>query len=253
MMAYLIHPGRRLDRERMTGAAGAALVCAMIGYVLIAGLRVGFPRAVSDPLALFALSPPPPAPPPVPQRKKSVEPEGAASPANLRATPTELVAPPPPIPLPPPPLAAAPKAGLGTAPSAGAAPVPGPGTGAGGQGNGSGSGNSGDGSGGGGETPLRWIKGSIRDSDYPRAALKAGISGTVGLRFTVGVTGRVTSCTVTRSSGNRELDTTTCTLIMKRFRYIPTRNARGEAIPDEVTGEHVWETLPAPPGSEPDE
>ncbi|MFX6118958.1 TonB family protein, partial [Acinetobacter baumannii] len=34
-------------------------------------------------------------------------------------------------------------------------------------------------------------------------------TGRVGLRFTVGVTGRVTDCTVTHSSGTPELDNVT--------------------------------------------
>jgi protein TonB len=253
-MAYSIYPVRRFSGDRLTGAVGAAAMCALIGYALFAGLQMRFPRAASDPLSLFALAlpPPPPEPPVLPEHKQRARTEGSASPANLRAKPTDLVAPPPPIPMPPRPLAAAPRAGTGTAPSAGAAPIPGPGTGAGGKGNGSGSGGAGNGDGG-GETPLRWIRGRIRDSDYPRAALKAGISGTVGLRFIVGTDGRVTSCTVARSSGNSDLDTTTCRLIMKRFRYIPTRNAQSQPIPDEVTGEHVWETTPAAGGPNRDE
>jgi protein TonB len=119
--------------------------------------------------------------------------------------------------------------------------VAGPGTGAGGAGDGTGSGGRGNGPGGGGGVPLRWIGGRITDADYPRAALKAGASGTVGLRFVVGVNGRVSSCTVTRSSGNRDLDETTCKLIQKRFRYVPSRDAAGRPYADTVTGEHRWD------------
>ncbi|MEI9926514.1 MAG: energy transducer TonB [Sphingomonas sp.] len=131
-----------------------------------------------------------------------------------------------------PPIAAAPR------------PAIGPDAAAGGQGNGSGSGD-GEGSGDGGTT-LRWIKGEIRDSDYPRAALRQGAHGTVGLRFTVGVKGRVTDCTVTRSSGNADLDQTTCRLIVRRFRYEPSRDARGHAYADVVTGEHEWDLYRVP-------
>ena len=232
---------RWLNADRLGGGAAAALTCGLIGYALVLGLHVSFTPIVTRAIATFAFAPPAPPPPkPVaPHPVKSKKAEGAASPANLRAKPTEIVAPKPPVPVPPRPPAA-PKAGPGAAASAGAAPVPGPGTGAGGEGNGTGSGAAGDGEGEGG-TDLQWIKGSIRDSDYPKAALIAGASGTVGLRFIVGVNGRVTSCTVTRSSGNADLDSTTCRLIMERFRYEPTRNARGVPIPDEVIGEHVWE------------
>ncbi|MBO0123988.1 energy transducer TonB, partial [Streptococcus pneumoniae] len=92
-------------------------------------------------------------------------------------------------------------------------------------GTGSGSGGDGNGPGGGGGTVLRLLEGSITGRDYPRAAAEAGASGTVGLRFTVGVNGRVTDCRVTRSSGNADLDETTCKLIKRRFRYAPSRDA----------------------------
>jgi protein TonB len=84
--------------------------------------------------------------------------------------------------------------------------------------------------------------------------LKAGIGGTVYMRFVVGTNGRVTDCSVTRSSGNVELDETTCRLIMQRFRYEPTRDAKGRAVPDVVTGEHVWsvtQSEESPDDSEP--
>jgi protein TonB len=58
--------------------------------------------------------------------------------------------------------------------------------------------------------------------------------------FTVGTDGRVTSCTVTRSSGVPELDALTCRLIQQRFRYRPSTDRFGRPIPDEVEGEHDW-------------
>ncbi|MDH7976049.1 energy transducer TonB, partial [Sphingomonas sp. AR_OL41] len=131
-----------------------------------------------------------------------------------------------------------------------AAPVPGPGTGAGGEGNGNGAGGDGDGDGG---TPLVLIKGRIKDSDYPRDLLRDGVSGTVYLRFVVGVEGRVTSCTVTKTSGSAELDNTTCRLIMERFRYRPTRDRQGRPVPDEVIGYHRWDLWRRTPDETPDE
>ena len=149
-----------------------------------------------------------------------------------------MVAPVPVIVVPVPPvMLTAPLAGSGAAPSAGAAPIPGPGNGSGGVGDGRGGGGEGDGDGG---TPLRLMSGGLDDDDYPRAALAAGIGGTVGLRFVVGIKGRVTDCMVTRSSGNADLDATTCRLIKQRLRYRPTLDAQGRPVPDVVTGEHRW-------------
>jgi protein TonB len=147
---------------------------------------------------------------------------------------------------------AAPVAGQGDKASAGAADVPGPGTGSGGIGTGLGSGNQGTGTGGGGGggamgIRARWIRGRIYDSDYPRRAYNAGIGGTVYLRFVVEPDGRVGRCSVTRSSGNRDLDSTTCRLIQSRFLYRPARDAQGRPVAETVRGEHVWEVEPEPP------
>lgn len=235
------------NRDRIKASLGTAALQALLGYALLTGLGFKVAGSVHDELQVFDVAPdipPPPVEEVIPAKDNRKDPEGAAAPPNLKADPTEIVVPPPEIRLDiPPPIVAAPIARLGSAPSAGATDLPGPGTGAGGQGNGTGSGSQGNGTGGGGGgSPLRWIRGSIRDSDYPRAALEAGIGGTVYLRFIVGTDGRVTSCTVTRSSGNRDLDAATCRLIKERFRYKPKRDAQGRAIPDTVTGEHVWAT-----------
>jgi periplasmic protein TonB len=240
--AAIMMTGQSENSDRIKAGILAAALMALTGYVLIAGLAVHIAADRSDDLKLFGIAtvpPPIPVKKIIPRPKRSRKHEGAASPPNLRAKPTEIVAPPvirPPVS----PVIAAPTPGPGSDPSAGASAVKGPGSGSGGQGTGTGSGGEGEGAGDGGETPLRWIKGRIRDSDYPREVLKAGIGGTVYMRFVVGTKGRVTECSVTRSSGNIELDETTCRLIMQRFRYEPTRDAKGRAVPDVVTGEHVW-------------
>lgn len=240
--------------SKLTGALGALAVEGLLVWMLIAGLVVhrATVRSSALPVIAFPTAPPPPAPEPAPvPRHARPKAEGAAAPPNRVSRATEVAAPKPAIQ--PPPIVAAPKPTQGSDTSSGAAPLPGPGTGAGGTGEGTGSGGAGNGPGGGGGTPLRWIRGSIRDSDYPRAALEAGIAGTVHLRFTVGVNGRVTDCAVTRSSGNADLDATTCRLIMKRFRYEPSRDAQGRPYPDVVTGEHVWELYDRPRRGEAEE
>ena len=239
--------------DRVRSAIAVVVLHLLLGYVLIIGLGVSVRDTVNDSLVLLDLAnesePPPPPPTSIPAPARDKRPEGAASPPNLRATPTEIVAPTPKIPLfVPPPIAAAPIAGRGAASSAGAADVRGPGTGSGGQGVGTGSGDSGTGAGGGGGggSPLRWVKGEIGPEDYPRGPLEAGIGGTVGLRFVVGADGRVSDCAVTRSSGNAALDATTCRLIRKRFRYRPKRDSSGRAVADVVTGEHEWRSTRRP-------
>jgi protein TonB len=245
-------PGKPDTAARIRGAAGALAAQALFALVLLNGLSSAGLPVPHAALSLFTVQSDPPSPlVPEPRPARHQKRPGAAAPPNLTARPSEVVAPPPILPTPPPPVVAAPVAGPGPDSSAGSSNRPGPGTGAGGVGSGTGSGNEGDGPGAGG-TPLEWISGSIEDSDYPRAALRLGVGGTVHLRFTVGVKGRVTDCTVTRSSGNADLDATTCRLIVKRFRYRPTRNAQGRAVPDVVTGEHVWSVYGVDGGDEPE-
>ena len=186
----------------------------------------------------------PPPPPRIPvEHPHSRRREGASSPPNLEARPTEVVAPPPVVPQPPP-LPAAPVAGPGSKPTSGAAPVPGPGTGAGGVGNGTGNGGSGDGPGGGGdggESPPRHIRGRISDHDYPRGAAEHGISGTVSVIYTIETDGRATHCAITHSSGNAELDETTCRLIEERFIFEPSRDRSGRPIRARMVQDHEWD------------
>jgi protein TonB len=232
-------------RDRIGAAFGAILLPGLLGYALIYGLVVPMPVAVSEALKVFGVAPPPP-PPPVervkPRPSPSHRPQGAASPPNLRSKATEVVAPPPVVPVVvPPPVIVAAKAGVGAQATAGASDVRGPGTGSGGQGNGTGSGGYGDGDGGGGEeTPPRWRNGRLKDSDYPKDAAETGVRGTVSVRYVVEVSGRVSQCRVTRSSGSAELDGLTCRLIEQRFRYDPSRDAAGRPVESTIVEDHEW-------------
>lgn len=212
----------------------AATVHALIGYVLLSGLHQDLTTGADRELKLFDVAvpapPPPPSPPDRPEPRP--EPEGAPAAAWPVVEASPVVAPPPAILLPlPPPVTAAPEPGAGAAPSAGAAGTGGPGQGAGGRGGGTGSGIAAE---------ARLIRGRITDSDYPRSALAARVQGNVEIRFTIGADGRVSGCTVTRSSGSAELDSTTCRLIEKRFRYRPARDAQGRAVATTGFGLQRW-------------
>lgn len=232
--------------ERWKGAVGAVLVQGALLWLLIAGLAVGNLPALREKVASFALSPdrtPPPPPPPQPKRNSTKE--GAASPANLRSTATEVVAPEPVLPPPPQPIAAAPVANTGVQSTQGAAPVPGPGFGAGGVGNGFGSGRAGDGDGAGEgrDTPPRRIGGRIKPSDLPDDLaynLAAGVDLVVGVKYAVEEDGRVTECRITRSSGNSALDRLTCNLIEQRFRYRPALDEDRAPFKSWIVENHTW-------------
>ena len=234
------------NRERWLAATAAGAIQFALLWALVAGLAIHVPRIVDDGLKVFGIAvepPPKPVVPVIPARQRIKRPEGAASPANLRSRATEVTAPEPVVPLVvPPPIVVAPKAATGSDASSGASNVPGPGTGSGGIGDGTGSGGSGDGDGGGweDETPPRWLKGRLDDRDYPGELGDTGIGGAVGVRYSVLVDGRVGNCRVTRSSGNALLDRTTCALIEKRFRYDPSRDARGRPVQADIVETHSW-------------
>jgi protein TonB len=232
-MAYRDPQGKR---HRIASAAAVLLLHGALGLALLTALQ--FTPMVRTGESLLAFDVPPPAAPPPPTPDRKAQPQqrsGTAAPANRRAQPKPVVAPPLPIPVPPPAITAPPIAGTGAESTAGASPLPGPGTGAGGAGAGFGSGGSGSGTGSGGGTPARLLRGTIRDSDYPRAARRARAEGSVTVRFTVDVAGRARGCAVTQSSGAPELDATTCRLIEGRYRYAPARDASGTPV-EEVRG-----------------
>jgi protein TonB len=143
---------------------------------------------------------------------------------------------------------AAPKAGSGRQNDAGAADRPGPGQGGGGEGTGTGSGRGGSGDGGGGTggggggiaVEPKLLSGSIRPKDYPKTAARARAQGTVVAIYTVGTDGRVSGCSIIKSSRNSELDSTTCRLITERFRYAPARNRSGDAVAAKTMWQQKW-------------
>ncbi|OWK31830.1 energy transducer TonB [Sphingomonas mucosissima] len=247
-MAYAANSGTRWTRERLLSAAAALALPALLGYALIIGLSVPFPRSVQDTIKLFAVEPPPPPPPPpMPeQRAAKSRTEGEASARNIRSRATEVAAPPPVVILPPtpPPVITAPKPYIAHDPTSGSAAVRGPGTGAGGFGSGFGSGGSGDGDGGGGdgdEAGPQFVRGRMSTSDLPEALFVTGFNGTVGVRYLVAVNGRVPTCQVTRSSGNAAVDDITCRLIKERFRFQPSRDGRGRPVQSWIVENHSWE------------
>lgn len=235
---------REAHRTRIRSALGAAAIHLLLGYALIAGLGYRPDILPEETLKLFdiaAEAPSPPEPLPAPEPRADA-PEGAAAPPNLKANPTPIVAPPPRIRIEvAQTLGAAPVAGSGSATEAGAATVAGPGTGAGGEGTGTGAGGEGSGPGSGGvATRARHLRGRIDDDDYPRGAYRERVGGTVIARLTVSAEGRVSRCEVRRSSGNAELDATTCRLILRRFRFAPARDAEGRAVEGQVGWRQEW-------------
>ncbi|MEP9400962.1 TonB family protein [Sphingomonas sp. VNH70] len=233
------------DRTKGTALAVTIGLHVLLGWALIVGLGVDVPRAAQSALATFDILPPPPdppPPPPVPQVVRQGRPEGRAAPPNIRSKATEIVAAPPAVPLPvPPPVVTAPVAGPGNDASSGATDTVGPGTGAGGIGDGLGSGGEGDGDGsGGGDTPPEQIAGSMQGARLPRELEEYGFEGSVEVDYLVEPNGRATDCRIRRSSGNRAIDIETCRQIERAFRFRPSRDARGRAVPAVMVSSYDW-------------
>jgi TonB family protein len=76
--------------------------------------------------------------------------------------------------------------------------------------------------------------------DYPADLLAAGISGTVFARITVRPDGVVQDCVAEATSGNRELDTYTCRLIVKRARFAPAKWTDGSPAYGVVAVPVTW-------------
>ena len=228
---------RNLGRPRERAYALAAVVCVQLAlaFALLTGLRVSVSRSadVAQQLLAFTLLRPPAPSPPVrsePRRARDTSSAPKAEPAPLGGSPGPKPAHAPPSVTPVvavQPTLAPSGGGTGTGPALGS----GAGGGTGGTGYGAGR-RGGD---------LELISGDITPRDYPRHLARAGIGGTVGMRGTVGVNGRVTHCTVARSSGVPELDALTCRLIEQRFVYRPATDRYGRPVPDQVEIEWTWD------------
>ncbi|HEX6377135.1 MAG TPA: TonB family protein [Allosphingosinicella sp.] len=80
----------------------------------------------------------------------------------------------------------------------------------------------------------------VSDEDYPSSAARNEEQGTTRFRLGVGPNGRVTECSVIRSSGSSALDSATCRLMKQRAKFIPARNSAGEPTSDSVTSAIRW-------------
>lgn len=233
----------RLSPSQRAASAAAALgMVVALGLLLVIGLRVAGVEPPGAPvMASFTITPdpvPPPAPVPAREHRSAPAPSGRAA---TRARPRPVVAPPPLIPPPvPPPASAAPVAATGDALAVGAAISNAIGTGAGASGTGRGSGGAGSGDGGGVAIAPRHLSGTIVNRDYPRAARKARLTGSVTVRLAIAADGRVADCAVTRSSGHVDLDDATCRLARERFRYAPARDRAGGAVPGVAGWRQDW-------------
>ena len=222
------------DKSRIFAGTASAAFHILILLVLIAALRGEPPTSRSEALIDVTFDNPP-----APQRQRirprPTVPHDHRQPASHSGAPAAAaLAYPPPIPLAQATLPASPYAGSGLRAN--------PGSGAAGSGSDAGDGAGqgvGQGNGDGG-SDAEWIGGEIRNSDFPDRAAARGAQGTVRTEITVAPNGRASGCQITGSSGDPDLDATTCRLILRRFRFRAATDDAGHPTTDTVEYDQEW-------------
>jgi protein TonB len=215
-MAYA---DRKMGSSRIVALVIVALIHAALGYAFVTGLAYQYIKKAQENLTTFEVEEPPPppeeVPPPPPPPDQPMQPPPVVTPPPIVQTNT-----PPPVVIqsvttPPPTFAPVP---IAAPPAPAPAPPPPP--------------------------PPRVSQKAVakgnpgqyfnRDS-YPPAAVRAGAEGRVVASLTVGTDGRVSGCNVTSSSGNSDLDETTCRIARSRVRYSPAKDDAGNPIASTVS------------------
>jgi TonB family protein len=84
--------------------------------------------------------------------------------------------------------------------------------------------------------PASWFS----PNDYPTDALKKGIQGSVSFDVEVDPEGRPTGCRVTVSSGDPNLDQTTCKLVESKGKFIPATGPDGKPVAGHYSSRANW-------------
>ena len=84
------------------------------------------------------------------------------------------------------------------------------------------------------------IQNTISADDYPPSAQRNKESGSTKIRVEIGTDGRVSSCTVTSSSGSSTLDEATCRLYTKRAKFTPAKDSAGNAMASSLSTGFRW-------------
>jgi protein TonB len=212
------------DPRRRAGAlAGTIAVNAAIGAIVLAGLTMSGMRPVDpkpQPIIEFK-TPPPPVPPPSPtptanaRTPKPVAPvppivlPPMSGPTVEQFDPTKVVRTVDPIPDPGPSMTPTPRPSASFTPAA--------------------------------ARPSNDVAGWITADDYPRRPLVDGKEGTARYRLVIGTTGRVSSCEITQSTGDRLLDQATCRFITRRARFEAATSETGARVLGTYTGTVRWQ------------
>lgn len=212
-MAYA---DQKMSGGKITAIIIVALIHVALGYAFVTGLAYQYVKKAAEDLNAFDVEEPPPPPPDQPP----------PPPPDVKFEPPPVVAPPPivqtniappvtiqSVPTPPPVFVPTP-----TAPPA-PPPPPRVSQAAGLKGN-----------------PAQYFS----SDNYPPAAARAGAQGRVVAKLNVGTDGRVSGCQITTSSGNSDLDDTTCRIARSRIKFTPAKDEAGQPLASVYTLPVRW-------------
>ncbi len=225
-MAYA---DQQMSGSRVVAIAIVVLIHLAIGYALITGLAYSAVKSVVERVTTVDIEEPPPPPPEEPPPPPPDEPVPATAPPPVAPAPPVNIAPTPPsivtstvIPPPAPPARIVPPAaapGPPTPPAPPAAPSRARGATPDGQG--------------------RWA--ARIQENYPSRAIRDEVEGRVGVRVQIGANGRVTSCSVSNSSGSSVLDEAACDGMTRYARYNPALDDAGNPTTDTTSTTIVYQ------------
>jgi len=84
--------------------------------------------------------------------------------------------------------------------------------------------------------PGNWVT----NEDYRPRWIQEELSGTARFTLQIDARGKVTGCTITRSTGHPALDTATCDLVSKRARFDAARDGNGKPVAGSYSNSVRW-------------
>jgi protein TonB len=195
-----------MSGNRVIAIILVALIHIAVGYAMVTGLAYSaIKKAIEHVTTVNVNEPPPPppkTPPPPPPTNAPPPPVAPPPPISIAIAPPPIQTQPT-IPPPAPPV-------LNIAPPAPPPPAPSKARGVS------------------TKNERSWTQ-RIMDA-YPARALNEGIEGTVGVALTVTPDGRAGSCSVTRSSGSKDLDSAACAGLQRYAQFNPALDRDGNPI-----------------------
>jgi protein TonB len=84
--------------------------------------------------------------------------------------------------------------------------------------------------------PGRWVT----NEDYRPRWIRENLTGAARFTLAIDAGGKVTDCTITRSTGHGVLDDATCLLLRKRARFDAARDGSGKPVAGSYSGTITW-------------